>query len=259
MHFLFFAALLFISDVQIDALSAYPDSIASIISGQIGNKVIYDCGDLVEHGCPLEEQEYQRYKVLFPNTIPVPGNHDWYTDLNYWVWSDGVDTYDSGIHIVGFDSEYYRNEDALNNLSLQLDDGAQLTILYLHHQIYSDNERNGALAVTMREYLLPIIEETNVDLVISGHGHAYERHYDGKRTYLVIGGGGAHLDNVGISETQVISASVHHWLEIIPNLDGFDCIVHGIDNTTIDSFSIVSQIQNPIEVKSFSDIKALFR
>ncbi|MBU8870560.1 MAG: metallophosphoesterase [Gemmatimonadales bacterium] len=100
-----FLALLFISDVQIDARSSYPDSIAEIISEQIGKNHIYDCGDIVENGLFFEQAEYSRYKELFPNTTPVPGNHDYYDNLLYWSWATLIDTHDEGIHIiVGFDT-----------------------------------------------------------------------------------------------------------------------------------------------------------
>ena len=232
----------FVSDVQINALSDYPDNIASVISNKIGSNVVYDAGDLVEHGnypLNLEVQEYNRYKELFPHSIPVPGNHDHYDGLSGWTWDRWVDVYDQGIHIVGFDTDYYRDATQRALLESKLtDDPNVMTILFMHHQIYSDNLRNGEVSVMMRKYLLPIIEKTKVDLVICGHGHAYERHYDGSRTYLVVGGGGAPLDEVGTSDTLIKAASEHHWIEVLPKSTGIAVLAKRLDGSILDYFKI---------------------
>jgi hypothetical protein len=158
-----------------------------------------------------------------------------------WPWSTSVSVYDEGIHVVGFDTQDYWNYTALGNLRQLLNDGKTLTILFMHHQVYSDNLRNGAIAKTIRPFLLPIIEDTQTSLVISGHGHAYERHYSNGITYLVIGGAGAPLDLVGESATQVIASSEHHWVEIIKTTTGMTVTVHGLqEGRIIDSFTIAT-------------------
>lgn len=245
------ATLFFVSDVQIDAMSSYPDSVASIISERIGSNTVYDAGDLVEHGnYPLnfEQMEYTRYKELFPNSVPVPGNHDHYDGLDFWTWDRWVDVYDQGVHIVGFDTDYYRDPIQLKILESKLsDDKNVVTILFMHHQVYSDNLRNGEVSLAMRRTVLPIIERTKVDLVICGHGHAYERHNDGARNYLVIGGGGAPLDEVGTSETLVRSASLHHWVEMTPKDGGIIVSVKGLDNALIDKFTVKKLVTPAME------------
>jgi len=256
---LILATLVFISDVQINSFSSYPDSIATVISNEIGSGIVYDAGDLVENGLYIEEQEYERYKQLFPYSIPVPGNHDSYDGLNYWVWTNVVDVYDSGIHIVGFDTGEMNNPMSLDWLRTVLDDGqGQFTILFMHHQVFSDNVRNGAISTRIREVFLPIIEDTDVDLVICGHGHAYERHSYNYRTYLVIGGGGAPLDAVGSSYTQIMSSSEHHWVKIDATPDGVDVQAIGF-NGVIDSFSIANPIILEPEKTSWGNVKGLFR
>jgi len=251
-----FYAVIFIGDAQIDVLSAYPDSIASMIADRIGSERVLDCGDLVEHGLMLEEVEYQRYGQIFPNSVPVPGNHDHYDGLNYWTWDTTVDLYVDGLHIVGFDSNEWADPTARTRLGRSLQDET-FTILYLHHQIYSDNLRNGAIADLIRPALLPVIEAANVDLVISSHGHAYERHDDGKRTFLVIGGAGAPLDAVGSSPTQVVAVSAHHWLEVQPAGDGVTCLVHGL-NGLLDSFTVEGPTVKS-ETRVWGSIKAMYR
>ncbi len=62
----------------------------------------------------------------------------------------------------------------------------QWLIAYWHHPPYSkgthDSDSEGQL-VEMRERALPILEAAGVDLVLSGHSHAYERSYLIDRAY----------------------------------------------------------------------------
>lgn len=246
---LMLAALIFIGDVQVNSFSTYSDSVSSVVSSQIGNQTVYDVGDVVEHGIMFEEQEYLRYKQLFPLSIPVPGNHDWYDGLDGWTWGTSVSVYDEGVHVVGFDTQEYWNTIALGNLRQALNDGKNPTILFMHHQMYSDNLRNGAISKTIRQYMLPIIEDTKPSLVICGHGHAYERHVSNGITYLVIGGAGAPLDLVGDSATQVVSSSEHHWVEVLTTATGIRVIVHGLaPGRIIDTFEVVTPVSTTISL-----------
>lgn len=244
--------------MQIDFSSSYVDSIASLVSSNIGHEIVYDCGDLVEHGGFFEELEYARYKELFPNSIPVPGNHDNYDGLNFYTWANNVDTYRDGVHIVGFDSSLRQDQIQINWLTNTIDDGNDvLTILYIHHPLYSDNERNGGTSTAIKEAFEPMLIQANVNLVVAGHGHAYERHEANGIIYLVIGGAGAPLDNVGTSETQITSSSEHHWLEIENIGAVLHCTVFGTNGNVVDSFSIHPTVAN--EYLSWSDVKKLYR
>lgn len=177
MLYVIVATIFFISDAQIDNTNAETDSVAAAISSRIGAEVVYDCGDLVEHGGFLEEYEYARYAELFSHCVPVPGNHDHYDGLEYFPWPRVVDEHRDGAHIVGFDSNYRADAGMMQWLRDTLDDGPQTaTIFYIHHQIYSDNLRNGGISHVMRDAFESIVIDTGVDLVVSGHGHAYERH-----------------------------------------------------------------------------------
>ncbi len=165
---------------------------------------------------------------------------------------------DQGIHLVGFDSAYWNNQDALDLLRERLDDGPdQLTVLFLHHPLFSGNIRVGLIAATMRQALLPIVEQADVDLVVSGHSHAYERHvYDG-RTFLVIGGGGAHLDQVDPCPTLVCYESCHHWLELEPNGTGMDITVRRLGGGIVDACTVLGTVA--ATRKTWGEIKRLYR
>lgn len=249
--------LTMISDVQINNYDSYPDSVATLISEQIGNRTIYDAGDLVENGYPAELTEYERYAELFPNSIPVPGNHDHYDGLIGWVWPTFVDIYDNGIHIIGFDTGQGNDQAYILMLQNALYDNGP-TVVYMHHQMYSGNDRNGNVAEYMRSLYENMFIEANVDLVISGHGHAYERHHANGITYMVIGGAGAHLDTVSNTETLIYSASIHHWIELEYFGDSLEIAAKDINGIVFDRETILFPISTGIEAKTLSQVKELF-
>ena len=251
------AAIFFISDAQINLYDPYPTEQATAVRQQLGPHHVYDCGDITENALPAE---YDTYRSIFPNSTPVPGNHDWYDGLAAWPWpTDQVDVMDQGIHLVGFDSALWNDAAALADLQARLDDGPDVfTILFLHHPLFSANTRVGGIARVMRQALLPVVEAADVDLVISGHSHAYERHVAGGRTFLVIGGAGAHLDQLGPSSTLVCGESCHHWLELEPGGAGVEITVHRLGGGTVDACRV-----NAAEVAdrptTWSAVKRLYR
>jgi len=263
--FFMIASIFFIGDAQVDSYNSYPDSIATIVAESIGvGTHIYDVGDLSEHGYT---EEYVVYDTIFPNTTPVPGNHDWYTQLQWWPYGiPPVDVIDNGVHIVGWDTNTLGNLEYLTQI---LDDDMP-TILYMHHPVYSDNIRNGRTSTRIEAIYRPIIEATEVDLVICGHGHAYERHGKNKITYLVIGGAGAPLDSVGTSDTQIVSNSIHHFVEIQVVDDWMNVFVRDLNGFVFDTFEIyvgdnplglpgvVGSNIVPTEYKTWIDVKTKY-
>ncbi len=146
--------------------------------------------------------EYQRgFFDIFPELLknthvwPTMGNHDAFSPSKaYYQIFDlptqgGCGGYPSGtekyysfdrgkIHFICLNSEEYpdgMNEWLVNDLSSTR---ADWIIAYLHHGPYtkgshdSDYEREH---LAVRDKLLPILENFGVDLILSGHSHAYER------------------------------------------------------------------------------------
>ena len=88
------------------------------------------------------------------------------------------------IHLVGLDSmtsshdtngvmaEWLKNDLAANTQTW--------TIVYFHHPPYTKGSHNSDTEqdlVRMRQNFNPIFEANNVDLVLAGHSHCYERSY----------------------------------------------------------------------------------
>jgi 3',5'-cyclic AMP phosphodiesterase CpdA len=91
-------------------------------------------------------------------------------------------------------------------------------IVAFHHPVFSCGEYTGV--AEMRRLLAPLFERRDVDLVLSGHDHNYQRF--GPRngvTYVVHGGGGARLYRVrgcprGFPKRRAARA-IRGWLHIL--------------------------------------------
>jgi 3',5'-cyclic AMP phosphodiesterase CpdA len=80
------------------------------------------------------------------------------------------------------------------------------TIVYFHHPPYTKGSHNSDTEqdlVQLREHIVPILERYNVDLVLNGHSHSYER------SYLINGHYG--LENSFDVNEHALSASNAHF------------------------------------------------
>jgi Calcineurin-like phosphoesterase/Purple acid Phosphatase, N-terminal domain len=144
--------------------------------------------------------------------FPSPGNHD-YADNPYqsattltttWAYFDSFTmpttaqlggiasatekyySYDYGnAHFVVLDTWGANTNAAMYNW-LQSDLQAntkKFVVCYFHNPPYtkgthdSDNSSTDLSSFDVRQYIIPILEANNVDLVLSGHSHVYERSY----------------------------------------------------------------------------------
>jgi Calcineurin-like phosphoesterase len=160
---------------------------------------------------------FNQYPDVFKNTpiFPSIGNHD-YADSGYQssvslgtIFSyfnqftlpsnaeaggvaSGTEKYYSynygDAHFIVLDSYgSFNNNTSPMYLWLQNDLNAntqKFTICYFHHPPYTKGTHNSDSeieSVNMRQNIIPLLESKNVDLVLSGHSHVYER------TFLING------------------------------------------------------------------------
>ncbi|WP_420150857.1 purple acid phosphatase family protein [Spirosoma sp.] len=82
--------------------------------------------------------------------------------------NDGTRLYDT----TGRQAQWLKQDLAANQLPW--------TIVFFHHPPYSKGSRDSDFfddQIQLRQKLVPILERYNVDLVLSGHSHVYERTY----------------------------------------------------------------------------------
>jgi hypothetical protein len=126
----------------------------------------------------------------FWNAFPMPGsNHSWYS----YDWGDA--------HILVLDSEQPvgPGSDQYNfaQADLAAHQGATWRIVSIQRPPYSSTTANSS-SKPVQQYLVPLFQTENVQLVLSGNSHNYERTYPlingvataGGVTYVVTGAGG---------------------------------------------------------------------
>lgn len=110
------------------------------------------------------------------------------------------------------------------------------TIVYFHHPPYSSSNHGSTYFLRFRWDL--IFEHFNVDIVFNGHDHCYERGKVKSVDYIVTGGGGAPLYNVGHSWWTICSEKTYHYCLVTVNQEELTFIAKKPDGTIFDSFSI---------------------
>ncbi len=115
-------------------------------------------------------------------------------------------------------------------------------IAVFHQPPYSCS-RHGSTKSIIEEWV-PLFERFDVDLVLSGHDHLYQRFETEKDvTYLVTGGGGTFLDGAGtcppsIPDREVAIEYEHHFVVLQGSAEELSARAVGLDQTALDEFSL---------------------
>lgn len=232
--------------------------------------IAYDNGTFSE----FESNAFGVYRDIMDviPTFPAIGNHEYntangqpYVDV-YYLFEQALReehqeryySFDYGnVHFSVLDS----NPEMLGTISASAADdmadwlrddlmrsSAPWKIVLCHHPFYSSGDHGSTSA--LQRQIMPILEETGVDLVLVGHDHDYERTVpilagaeaasDPRAiVYVVAGAGGAGLYSVsGDWFTAASNDSTHSFLSF--TVDG--CNGHGEaiaqDGSTLDTFDV---------------------
>lgn len=110
-------------------------------------------------------------------------------------------------------------------------------VALMHHPAYSSGEHGSEEDV--RRAWVPVFAREDVDVVLAGHDHSYERTKPQNGvTYIVSGGGGAGLYDVGRSSFTATSAKKHHFVDLTVFADRIEGRAVDVDGTVFDTFSI---------------------
>lgn len=161
-----------------------------------GAEFVVNAGDFV-NDCTNDEWEwfFKSFSHLLTNTtfVPVAGNHDgnlkwhWFENqfnLKKGPGCDGVTgvyySFDYGnahITVLNSNDMYPMSEQQLNWLQNDMNKSdAKWKILIMHRPFYSAGKNvNKPDTVILRNRVLPVVEELDIDLIITGHDHMYYR------------------------------------------------------------------------------------
>lgn len=225
--------------------------------------LVVSVGDVVTNGQNYDEwgREYflpiRHFAAWVPSFIAI-GNHEndahWFDDFvdqpgnEHWF----AFTYGHTRFVLldtnrpyGPDTDQYRW--LRQELASEAYRKATFRLAFFHHPPYSEQWDSPGYdgEASVREHLVPLLEEAGVDIVFAGHTHDYERGrwpLNGQRVtyYVITGGGGSALDRVETKDWPQIQMhrSVYHFSCL--DLDGPRLHFRAIDveGEEFDSFVI---------------------
>ncbi len=201
-----------ISDTQQNVGLGYHSRVANVIKGMKW-AFIANVGDLTDEGD--EESYYNNFFQVgaeYLDTIPlvpVVGNHDKHAPslfMDYFINNKYTSKEQffysfnwSNVHFQICDFPYGSGEEftdeQLNWMEYDLANAIEMPfrIVMFHRPIIGSSFFGRCKPLIER--VLPILEEYNVDVVIHGHEHHYERGFlNDDLMYMIIGGAGGQLD-----------------------------------------------------------------
>ncbi len=214
-------------------------------------------GDLVESGRDVD-QWYNWFADFSPLLKHIPfmsvlGNHENNHSNFYNVFAyPGKEEYYSfnygPIHFIGLHTcvpDYGGTFDEQIDwllTDLDVNKNYKWKIVIMHRPAYSSSLRNyNGDYEDIQTLLVPIFEEHNITMVVSGHDHWYERLQKNNITYIVAGAAGAPLYEINefykIEESMYAESVLHAvFLEVYENQ--IDLRTFKSDRTIIDQYTI---------------------
>lgn len=117
----------------------------------------------------------------------------------------------------------------------------EMVVAVFHQPAFSCSAHGSTPAVVDR--WVPLFEKHDVDLVLNGHDHNYQRHERSGVTYVVTGGGGAGLYAIedcpeGTDPPLVANDTDHHFLVMSIGTQSLDVEARSVEGVVLDSFTI---------------------
>lgn len=219
---------------------SYPVDHAAVVQAIVNNqpRIVLHTGDLVgigdDHASWTPEFFEPAHSLLHHTPVfPIMGNHEYFYSGRSWFSSFfslpnneqwfaftygnvrfiGLDT-NVSFHPGGVQHRWFQAELASDAFRQ-----ADWHIVYFHHPAFTASVYRDDLEV--RQYLVPLFETGGVDLVFSGHSHAYERYAHNDVHYIVTGGGGTYLVPLAHdleAPFRLVGESVYHHCVVDVNV-----------------------------------------
>jgi len=208
---------------------------------------VLNTGDLVHNGTIEEEwlHFFEASSFIHNSTLyPVLGNHEEYGSYYFKYFKLPHNkrwySFDSGpIHFIGLDSNYpnmIRPSQLFWLIKELRTTDKPFTIVFFHNPLYSSG--NHGSYIPLRFYWGIFFQLNKVDIVINGHDHSYERGKVLNVNYIVTGGGGGPLYDVGSSWWTIYSEKTYHYCLITANQSKLTCQSIKPNGSIIESFMI---------------------
>jgi len=198
-------------------------------------RIVLHAGDLVSMGRWWEVWETEFFDPaaeLLANVplIPVPGNHEDFGSQAPWFFyyfdrpvSQGWFALTYGaVRFVGIDTSApfapgsLQHQWLLEECASPAYHDARWRVVVLHEPPFTATTGHGD-NLAVQEHLVPLFEQRRVDVVFSGHSHAYERYLHHNIVYIVTGGGGGPLYPLLPDATppvRQVGLNLHHHCSI---------------------------------------------
>lgn len=176
-----------------------------------------------EYGGYSEQRVVPPFEKYVDHPLTSPGSTEYFYSVDYgnshFIFLDpNKSNFEEGEGIT-INSQQYNW--FVNDLK-KAKETSEWIFALMHQPPYSEAWSGGPYdgEPPLRKYIVPLMEANDVDVVVSGHTHDYERGlphppYDPKTgkgnnaTYIISGGGGANLDNHKYSEWEQIDYPDH--------------------------------------------------
>jgi 3',5'-cyclic AMP phosphodiesterase CpdA len=240
----------------------HSDVVDQIVSH--GPDIVLHTGDFVEFG-DIKNEWYEQlfYPAadLLSNTpfYPTLGDHDYATENTMWYYEYfslpqnerwyafsygcgrfiSLDTNITDDFATG-SPQYNWLIDEMNSNEYK---NSKWQAVFFHHPPYTSGNHIPDLQV--QEYLVPLFEQFDIDLVLSGHNHNYERSYKNDIYYIITGGGGASLygfPNLYLNPYSQVRVKSYHFTSL-----DFDCSQESLELNTWEING--DRIDGPVSIK----------
>lgn len=229
--------------------------------------LLFVAGDFVQHGYKLREWQTEWFSPLsidgFGQTTPIMmarGNHDANGALAHaYAPLPGNGHWHAfsrnGVRFIVLDTESDTDRTPAqlrwlaDELASDASRYAELRVVTFHKPPFSNRWHSSKSTYDgerwVRLHLVPLFERYQVDLVVAGHAHAYQRRDLGGVRYVVVGGAGGALDRYKTGRWPMTVDYVGHHYAVMEVSDRrLSWVARDFEGQVIDSFELMSRTRH---------------
>lgn len=245
----------------------HPDRFATIAKKLASHKcdLVIHSGDIMSDGANRQEWYDQWFTPAAPLLRYSPvfvawGNHEKPYDPKSWLHyyyptrsqinNRGYFTYRYGpvqfIHLNTYEPYTPGSQQYTWLDTVLAENDADFTICVMHVSPISGSAhaRDGDV-INIRKQLLPLILRYDVDLLVTGHDHTYDRSVVNNTQFLVAGGAGAPLYGARIFNNpySILATSIHNFAVCSVNNSRIEGTTYNISNEIVDTFTLTPRMK----------------